>query len=142
VGLVSKAVAAALVLGLVLVLPMFALYSANSFSKAAWDGIGRSRKRWTLAFFVLPLLVGPAAAVFYFARIRRDLLPFGRIRRITDETQATIVRGPDEGRVGVASPGKGLHRLIFALTSYAWFRFDTGERVAVAQELLEPISGP
>jgi hypothetical protein len=135
---ISKAIAALIVLGLVLVLPLSALASANSFSRVAWDGIGRSRQRWTVAFWALPLLVGPVAAIFYFARIRQGLVPFGRIPEITGAYPATIVRGPAQGRVGVATPGRGLVGLVFGLTGYVWFTFDTGERGAVARELLAP----
>jgi len=86
------------------------------------------------------MLISPVAAIVYFARIRPGLAPHGDVAGLDYETRVRIVRGPDEGRVGQASPGKGVHGVVFALVGYTWFTFaDTGERVAVSKELLEPV---
>jgi len=128
--------------GLVIGLPTAATYSSNSFSADAWRSVGRSPGRWKLVFWVLPFLVGPAAAVIYFLGIRRALRRTGTVPRITSVVSARIVRGPDQGCVGVASPGRGLYRVVFLLFNYAWFRFDTGRRGAVARDLIEPVPEP
>ncbi|MGH9124313.1 MAG: hypothetical protein ACRDZ8_06245 [Acidimicrobiales bacterium] len=136
----AQTLALVIALGLVVVLPMSAVRSANSFSSEAWNGVGRSRFRWVTAFSLLPLLIGPAAAVVYFVRVRPQLAPLGSIPTIRRETSARIRRGPHQGQVGRAFPGRGLHRPIFALTGYAWFRFsESGKRVGVSRDMLEPI---
>ncbi len=134
----DKAICGAIAAALIFVPPVWATYTANSFEDA-WRSIGRSSARWTMLFWVLPFLIGPAAAVFYQVRVRRDLIPFGRIPPITQETPVLIIRGPLMGTVGVASPRRGVLRPVFALTNYVWLRLDTGERVGVARELIEPI---
>lgn len=125
--------------GLILVPPAWATYNANSYSAVAWRSIGRSKRRWVMTFWILPLLVGPFAAIFYLARIRRELAPFGQLPRITRNTRVSIVRGSEQGRMGLASPGRGPFRLISGLTNTVWLRLDTGELVGVGRELVEPV---
>jgi hypothetical protein len=124
---------------LILVPPAGATYNANSYSEAAWRSIGRSKRRWVMTFWILPFLVGPFAATFYLARIRRELAPFGKLPRITRNTRVSIVRGTEPGRMGLASPGRGPFRLVSGLTNTVWLRLDTGELVGVGRELVEPV---
>ncbi len=141
-ALVVKVFAGLLAASLLMVLPGCAIYSASSFPEEAWQSIGRSRSRWTIAFWLLPLLIGPVAAAIYLVRIRRALVPLGRVDRIRHETPAQIVRGAEQGRVGIASPGRGLLRMVLTLLNWVWFTFETGERVGVAREWIRPLATP
>ena len=140
-SLASKAVALVIALGLLVVLPMTALRSTNSFSSEAWNGIGHSKYRWSIAFSLGVLfLIGPVAAIIYFVRLRPQLAQLGSMTTIRRDTPARIRRGPHTGEVGCAFPGRGILRPIFSLTGYVWFRFtETGQRVGVSRDLLEPI---
>jgi hypothetical protein len=136
VSLVAMSLALLGVVEIVLVLPLAALRSANSFSKAAWNGIGRSKTRWSVAFFIVPLGIGSVAAILYFAWLHRKLLPYGRVDRIGDATRMRIVSGPHAGQVGTTLRPRGPFRLVFGLTGYVWFRLgDTGQRFAVSRDL-------
>ena len=140
-ALVVKLVAGLLCMGFLVVLPGCAIYSTCSFPEEAWQSIGRLRSRWTIAFWLLPFLIGPVAAAIYFVCIRRALVPLGRIDRIRHETPAQIA-GAEQGRVGVASPGRWPLRMVLSLLNWVWFTFETGERVGVAPEWIRPLATP
>lgn len=137
-----KLVAGLLSMGFLVVLPGCALYSACSFPQETWHSIGRSRTRWAIAFWLLPFLIGPVAAAIYLVRIRRALVPLGRIDRIRHETPAQIVKGAEQGRIGVASPGRWPLRMVLSLLNWVWFTFESGERVGVAREWIRPLATP